>query len=302
MAPERFTSVALIGFGEVGLTLGVGLLAAGCSVTAYDLLFSDPASKPSIALKSAAVVAAASAAAAVRDAGLVISAVTAASDIDAARSVAPHIRPGAFYLDVNSVSPGTKTACAGIIGTANGRYVEAAVMTPISPKGIGSPMLLGGPHAREFIERAGPLGFAGTPFSSEIGRASATKMCRSVIIKGVESLLCESLVAARHYGVEQAVLDSLSDLLPVGDWEKTASYMVSRALEHGVRRAEEMREAAHTVQEAGIEPIMASAAAQREEWAARFYQAHRLRKNLTAMLDAMSEHRAMTAQADGRAA
>jgi 3-hydroxyisobutyrate dehydrogenase-like beta-hydroxyacid dehydrogenase len=283
----RFSRVALIGFGEVGQTLGADLVAAGCRVWTYDPLFQDAASAPSLALRRIAVARTESPELAVSKAELVISAVTAASDLDAAHSVAPHLQPGAFYLDVNSVSPGTKAACAQVIGNAGGRYVEAAVMTPIAPKRIASPMLLGGPHAHEFISRGGQLGFAGQPFAEEIGRASATKMCRSVIIKGVESLLCESLVAARHYGVEQTVLDSLSDLLPVGDWEKLACYMVSRALEHGVRRAEEMREAAQTVREAGIEPLMASATAEREQWAAAYREAHVLKNDLAAMLDAM---------------
>ena len=298
--PATFSRVALIGFGEVGQTLGADLIAWGCEVSAYDPLFAEPDSKPSIGLRSISVVAANHPAAAVSNAELVISAVTAASDVEAARAVAPHLRPGTFYLDVNSVSPGTKLACARVIGESGGRYVEAAVMTPIAPKRIASAMLLGGQHAGAFIERARPLGFAGKVFAEEIGRASATKMCRSVMIKGVESLLCESLVAARHYGVEKAVLDSLSDLLPVGDWEKLASYMVSRALEHGIRRAEEMRESAETVREAGIEPLMASATAQREEWAAQFSSAHKMRDDLTGMLDAMSTGK--RASAKGRAA
>jgi 3-hydroxyisobutyrate dehydrogenase-like beta-hydroxyacid dehydrogenase len=285
-APE-FSRIALIGFGEVGQTLGADLVAAGCHVSAFDPLFAVADSAPSRAQDSIRVAVAENPSAAVRDADLVISAVTAASDVDAARSIAPHIAPGTFYLDVNSVSPRTKVECGGVIGKAGGCYVEAAVMTPIAPKRVASPMLLGGPHAREFIARARALGFTGQPFAEEIGRASATKMCRSVIIKGVESLLCESLVAARHYGVEKVVLDSLSDLLPVGDWEKVASYMVSRALEHGVRRAEEMREAAKTVAEAGLDPLMASATAEREQWAAAFRDAHVLRHDLAAMLDAM---------------
>jgi len=300
VAAPRFSRIALIGFGEVGQTLGADLLAADCRVAAFDPLFASPESAPSRALAGIAVAAAENPCAAVRDAELVISAVTAASDLDAARAVAPHLAPGTFYLDVNSVSPRTKIECAEVIGKAGGHYVEAAVMTPIGPKRVASPMLLGGPHAQQFIARARVLGFAGQPFAGEIGRASATKMCRSVIIKGVESLLCESLVAARHYGVEKVVLDSLSDLLPVGDWEKVASYMVSRALEHGVRRAEEMREAAKTVAEAGLEPLMASATAEREQWAATYRDAHTLRHDLIAMLDAMRSDR--QSEIAGRAA
>ena len=134
MAAPEFSRIALIGFGEVGQTLGADLVAAGCRVSAFDPLFAVADSAPSRAQDIIRVAVAESPSAAVRDADLVISAVTAASDVDAARSVAPHIAPGTFYLDVNSVSPRTKVECGGVIGKAGGYYVEAAVMTPIAPK------------------------------------------------------------------------------------------------------------------------------------------------------------------------
>jgi 3-hydroxyisobutyrate dehydrogenase-like beta-hydroxyacid dehydrogenase len=181
-----------------------------------------------------------------------------------------------------------KQACAGIVEEAGGRYVEAAVMTPIAPKRIASAMLLGGPHGAAFLKRAQPLGFTGGQvFSDVVGQASATKMCRSVIIKGMEALLTESMVSARAYGVEKTVLDSLSDLLPVGDWDRLARYMISRALEHGTRRAEEMREAAQTVKEAGLAPLMAAATAERQDWAAAHRPALVHSGDLGAMLDAI---------------
>ena len=283
-----FSRIALIGFGEVGQTLGADLLAAGASVSAFDILFADPGCAPSQALSIIGVRAAKSVAEAIKDAQLVIVAVTAASDLDAAKSAAPHLPRGAFYLDVNSVSPGMKRDCAEIIDAADGRYVEAAVMTPIGPKRIASAMLLGGPHADAFIEFAAPLGFIGAKaFSPIIGQASATKMCRSVIIKGLEALLSESMLTARHYGIEKHVLDSLSDLLPVGDWDRLARYFISRTVEHGTRRAEEMRESAKTVSEAGIAPLMALATAEREDWAAAHKHALAHAGDLGAMLDAI---------------
>ena len=106
------------------------------------------------------------------------------------------------------------------------------------------------------------------------------------MIKGVEALLTESMLAARYYGVEQIVLDSLSDLLPLPEWNKTAQYMISRSLEHGARRAEEMREAARTVAEAGIAPLMSDAIAKRQDWAADYRGA--LSPDLIAMLDAVT--------------
>jgi 3-hydroxyisobutyrate dehydrogenase-like beta-hydroxyacid dehydrogenase len=281
-----FSRVALIGFGEVGQTLGADLLKAGAGVSAYDILFDTAESAPSRAVRTVSVRKGRTASDAIAGAELIVSAVTAASDVDAARSVVSGLPAGAFYVDLNSVSPATKTICARIVEEAGGRYVEAAVMTPINPRGIASPMLLGGPHAASFLERAAPLGFSAKVFSTTLGQAAAVKMCRSVIIKGVEALLTESMLAARHYGVEKPVLDSLSDLLPAGDWEKIARYFISRSLEHGVRRAEEMREAAKTVAEAAIAPLMASATAEREDWAAAFKSALG-EKELGAMLDAI---------------
>lgn len=263
-----FASAALIGLGEVGQILAADLAAAGLAdIAAYDLLLADPASKPSTS--PAPVRKCASAAEAVGGKPLIFSAVTAASDLDAARAVADAIHPGAFFLDLNSVSPGQKRKAAALINEAGGRYVEAAVMTPFPPRRIASPMLLGGPYAADFLKQASGLGLSAKVFSTEYGKASATKMCRSVIIKGVEALVTESLLSARHYGVEGDVLGSLSDLLPVGDWNRLATYLIGRSLEHGKRRAEEMREVAETVAEAGIEPWMTRACVERQEWAGR---------------------------------
>ncbi len=284
-----FSRICLIGFGEVGTTLAEDLTEAGVEdLIAYDIKFSDPNSAPSRAAPKLGVRAAANAAEAAQGAELVFCAVTAASDLDAARSVAGGIGAGAFYVDMNSASPGVKQQAAHIIDGAGGRYVEAAVMTPIHPKRIASPTLLGGAHAAEYLQRATPLGISARVTSDQVGRASATKMCRSVIVKGLESLLTESMIAARHYGVERDVLASLSDLLPIPDWERLTRYMISRALEHGARRAEEMREAAKTVQEAGLAPLMSAACAERQEWAA-LHKGALNETDLGAMLDALLE-------------
>lgn len=144
-------------------------------------------------------------------------------------------------------------------------------MSPIEPKRLASPILLGGPYARQFIKVGVVLGFtAATVFSDQVGPASATKMCRSVIIKGLEALFAESLVTARHYGVEADVIGSLQNLLQVKDWQAQAHYMISRSIEHGSRRAEEMREVAETIHDAGIEPYMSTACVSRQLWAAKF--------------------------------
>lgn len=278
-------NIALIGFGEVGQVLAMDLAPKTDRISAWDILFLNPESAPSKA--AAPIYKATGAGDAVRGASLVISAVTAAKARAAAESAANAIVNDAWYLDLNSASPGVKTRAAEIINDAGGRYVEAAVMSQIGPQRLGCPILFGGPHAGAFLPLARDLGFSGSSFfSDQYGKASAAKMCRSVMVKGVEALLTESLLSARRYGVEETVVASLSDFFPGPDWTALSKHMISRALAHGERRAEEMREAAETVKEAGLSPLMSLACAERQAKAVDF--AYALDKeSLSDMLDAI---------------
>ena len=142
-------------------------------------------------------------------------------------------------------------------------------MASVPPKRLRTPILLGGPHGAAFERVAARFDMDLTVFSTEIGRASSVKMCRSVMIKGLEALTTECMLAARHYGVEEDVLRTMGDTLPHPDWPGLARYVISRALIHGKRRAEEMREVARTVEDAGLEPLLSRAIAERQDWAWR---------------------------------
>ncbi len=257
---------AIIGFGEVGECLALDLAKGGArAITAFDIA---PAALGRAAGR-AGIDVAVSAAAAAASADIVILAVTAGSVLEAAAGLAGGLAHRPLILDVNSVSPATKRAVADRVETEGGRYVEAAIMSSIAPKGLRSPMLLGGPHTEAFIDAMRPFNTDLTAFSASIGTASSVKMCRSVMIKGLEALAIESMLSARHFGVEQHVLASLADTLPHGDWPGLVRYMIGRALQHGERRSEEMLEAAETVRQAGIEPILSTAIARRQAWAAQ---------------------------------
>ena len=273
--------VALIGFGEVGSIFAHDLQARGFSLSAWDVVF--PVAKPLMH----EVRFADSAEEAVAGAAVVICAVTAAQTLAAAQSVCAGLARDSWFVDLNSASPALKRAAASAIELAGGRYVEAAVMSPVPPKRLATPMLLGGAHAGAFLGVAAELGLSGAKFyAAELGRASAAKMCRSVMVKGIEALLIESLLSARHYRVDADVVASLSDLFPGPDWTSLAHYMISRSLEHGQRRAEEMREVAATVRDAGLSPLMSSACAERQQLAPAFASALQ-HADLASMLDAI---------------
>lgn len=264
--------VAVIGLGEVGRVFVEDLRARGVTdVAAWDTAFTDPESPAARNARELALLPCGSAREAVAGASLVVSAVTASRCVAAAEAVADGIEPGAFLFDLNSASPGHKQAARDAVESAGARYVEAALMSPIGPRRLGSPFLLGGAHAGAFLAVAGDYGIDGaTSLGGEVGVAAATKLCRSVIVKGLESLLTESLLAARALGVERDVLDSLPNILPPADWEAVAGYFMSRSVQHGERRAEEMEEAAATVEEAGVEAFMARATVERQRWSAQF--------------------------------
>jgi len=177
--------------------------------------------------------------------------------------------PGQFFLDINSVSPETKRADEAAIVKSGAAYVEAAVMAAIAPYGLKVPMLLGGKPAAELATILNPAGMKMEPVAAIVGQASAIKMCRSVMIKGIEALVVEGFLAARHYGVEDKVIASLDETFPGLNWNRQVGYMLERVLIHGRRRAAEMREAADTVAAAGLEPLMSTATARRQDLARR---------------------------------
>jgi 3-hydroxyisobutyrate dehydrogenase-like beta-hydroxyacid dehydrogenase len=267
--------VCLIGFGEAGGILGGGLAAAGHAVATFDILLADPARGPAMREKAAraGVRACASAAAAAAGARLVVSAVTAAADGDVAREAGGYLKPGQIFLDINSVSPETKRASAALVERSGADFVEAAVMAPVPPQGMKVPMLLGGARAAEVAALLNGSGMSTEAVATEIGRASAIKMCRSVMIKGVEALAVECFLTARRYGVEDRIVASLDKTFPL-DWNRLAGYLIGRVVEHGKRRAQEMREVADTVAHVGLDPLMPSATAERQDWLAALAAAH----------------------------
>jgi 3-hydroxyisobutyrate dehydrogenase-like beta-hydroxyacid dehydrogenase len=234
-----------VGFGEAAFHLAKGLREAGVKRTvAFDIHMHTPGRGEKIQARAQEtgtdLVEFPAALAAGSD--VIISAVTADQAADAAKQTAPYLTSRHIYADLNSVSPRTKQTVGNIVMGGGGRFVEIAVMGPIPPQLHKTPMLLGGASAPEFQEMFAPYGMRMDVVSTDqIGRAAAVKMFRSVIYKGLEALIFECVLA---------------------------DYMVGRVVVHGERRAREMDEVARTLEELGIEPMMAAATARRMDWAA----------------------------------
>jgi 3-hydroxyisobutyrate dehydrogenase-like beta-hydroxyacid dehydrogenase len=266
--PKRW-NVGLVGYGEVGRILAEDLRKQDVRVAAYDLkLGTDQAGALRDHAAAHGVALAACHADLSAQADLIVSAVTASQAVPVAQACAPAVKTGAWFLDFNSASPGAKRRAADLIDGNGGRYVEGAVMTSIPPTRIKVPLLLGGAGAAALAPLLVELGFNAKVASQQLGVASAVKMCRSVMIKGLEAMVIESFTTARAYGVEDAVLASLKETFPGIDWEKQGAYFFQRVIEHGRRRSEEVREVAETVREAGLTPWSAQGTAERQAWVA----------------------------------
>jgi 3-hydroxyisobutyrate dehydrogenase-like beta-hydroxyacid dehydrogenase len=261
--------IGLVGYGEVGKILAEDLRAQGVKVAAYDLKLGDDRSGPlrDHAAAQGVTLTSCHANLAARS-DFIISAVTASQTVAVAEACAGALNQGSWFLDFNSASPGAKQRAAALINGEQGRYVEGAVMTSVPPYRIKVPLLLGGPHAAELAPLINALGFDAKPASDKLGVASATKMCRSIMIKGLEAMVIESFTTARAYGVEDAVIASLQETFPSIDWEKQGAYFFQRVIEHGRRRAEEVREVAETVRDAGLTPWSAQGTAERQAFIA----------------------------------
>jgi 3-hydroxyisobutyrate dehydrogenase-like beta-hydroxyacid dehydrogenase len=257
--------LCFIGFGEAGQALASGLRDAGVqTMSAWDILFpEDGGERLREAGEKIGVRLGTSAAEAIRGADIVVSAVTAASSLEAARSAKPHLNRDQFYLDINSVSPGRKQETAQHLdGTA--RYVDVAVMAPVYPARHQTPMLLAGPYAEVIEPILTALDMRVSVAGGEIGAAAAIKMVRSVMIKGMEALTLECFLAAARAGVEDQIIASLSKSFPTLDWPKMVEYNLERMASHGTRRAAEMEQVADTLRELGVDPHMATATVARQ--------------------------------------
>jgi 3-hydroxyisobutyrate dehydrogenase-like beta-hydroxyacid dehydrogenase len=298
--PDQGTTMAdgkptlcFIGFGEAGQAIASGLRETGVErVAAWDILFPHAdgerlkRSGDAIGVRCAS-----SAAEAVRGADIIVSAVTAAASIDAAQSVKEHMTGKPFFLDINSVSPSRKQKTAKLVG-GGARYVDVAVVAAIYPARHQTPLLLAGPDAEAATATLQALDMRVTIAGAEIGAAAAIKMVRSVMIKGIEALTLECFLAAARAGVVDEVAASLKNNYPGLDWSQVIPYNLERMASHGERRAAEMEEAAATLRELGVEPLMTAATVKHQRHMGQIgtQQSVRgvLKKDRTAMLSAIS--------------
>ena len=259
----------LIGFGEAGRIIGGALAASGVDLAVHDRVLLDPGR--GAAVREAVTAAGATPVddlAAFADRDVVVSLVTPATAVPAAQGYAPHARDGALYLDLNSTAPDAKQEIAALLGDV--RVVDG-VMTGggITLDAHRIPISLAGPDAAEAAELLTGAGLNAAVVGEEIGAAAALKMLRSVVIKGMEGLWVEALLAARARGVVEPLLAMIEETLDRYSARDFATMLVTTHVAHAGRRQVEVRMSRDTVAGTGVPPLLSDGIVARYERDAR---------------------------------
>ncbi len=253
-------SIAFIGFGEASAAFA-GCLSGNARFQAggYDKKLNTDRASITDRFSKHGIQCFQSARLAVQNADIVISLVTADQATTAAHS-ANGLKKNCLFIDGNSCSTKTKLMNADIVTRAGGCYVDLAIMAPVRPDLKKVAMLVCGEHAADAHKFLSNLGLNSRVIDGDIGTAASIKMIRSIAIKGLEALVAECTIAGVRAGVDDQVFASLDKTFPGFGWADRSAYMLERMLNHGARRAAEMKEVAKTIQDLGMPNHMSCAA------------------------------------------
>lgn len=254
--------LVFIGFGEAAYHIASGLKAEGLTdLGAYDRNAADPQLGGLIQQRAAEVgVKLFESLESAYQAGEFIACLTSAnSALAVAKSVISQLKAGQVYIDMNSAAPTVKAEIAQIPHNEGVMFCDAAVMGTVPGNKHKVPMFLAGNGAAKFAAAFSQYGMKLTVLDAQAGGASAIKMFKSVIMKGLPQLMFESFEAAVKYGVLNTLVDSLASSLNGKTVEQLADTFTARTMIHAARRSEEMQDVVATLENLGVDAAMSKA-------------------------------------------
>ena len=247
-------NICFVGFGEAGEALSGGFKSQ--SPVAWDQKLSSKMFGFRERIQSAGFQPASSLEDGLVGIDWVVSLVTADQAAIACEQVCSSIRSEFTYLEMNSCSPGTKRSNARMVTDAGGVLADVAIMSPVNPSRLDTPLLVSGPSAADCVNFLNHFGYNASLCGPDVGQASALKMTRSIMIKGMEALSAECFLTAQRLGIQPEIVASLTKSFDGLDWLRRGGYNLERMSRHGIRRAAEMREVVATIQETGLSADM----------------------------------------------
>ncbi len=159
----------------------------------------------------------------------------------ALKKIHKHLRPDHLYVDASTNSAAAMEKAAAIVGDS-ARFVDASIMGPVDLMGMKAPIVASGPHAAAFRELMTPHGMVINVVGSQAGDASAMKLIRSVLMKGLAAILLETMEAAQRRNILDAVIEDCSVTFNDIPFQKIIRRYVGGTAVHCERRIHEMKE------------------------------------------------------------
>jgi 3-hydroxyisobutyrate dehydrogenase-like beta-hydroxyacid dehydrogenase len=254
--------IGFIGFGEAAYHISQGLKSDGVThILAYDK-FANEGPQGALVRQRAAetgVELQASLQQLVAKSDVIFSMVSANVAASIARESANFLGPGKIYADLNSAGPETKVLAAEIVAPTGALFVDGAVMGKVPGLGHKVPTLVSGQGAQALIEAMQPYGMNLSLVPGEAGKASLSKMLRSIFMKGLVALLLETVIAGRKYRLEDDLLESIQETMTAGPFMEVVHGLISRGVIHAERRAHEMDEVIATLDSMQVDSTMSRA-------------------------------------------
>lgn len=251
---------AFIGFGEVSYYMAQGLGEEGVhGIRAFDpAVGNDGPVAQTIRNRMAemGVTPVATVAELLKEARLVITAVPAKFNEDAARSALPFMRDDILYVDVTSCSPLIKEKLANEFAAKGFRYVDSAMLGALPNDRHTVPMCCSGDGAKDWVETITPWNMKAQLLDGPAGLGSKVKLTRSAFMKGLQALCDESFLLARKLGLEESLLDSLKGTFAKEPVEKMFPRFMCADAVHAERRMHEAAESMALMEEVGVVPAV----------------------------------------------
>ncbi len=254
--------LVLIGFGEAAYNIAIGLKSEGLTdIGAYDVNATNPQLGEMIQkrAKEADVKLFDSLENAYQSGKFIASLTSAKVAVNVAESIIPHLTEKQVYVDMNSAAPTIKADIARIPHAEGVKFCDAAVMGTVPGNKHKVPMFLAGEGAKDFEREFSQYGMKLTVLDAEAGGASAIKMFKSVVMKGIPQLMFESFEAAQNYGVLDTLVKSLSSSINGKTVEQLADNFIARTMIHASRRSAEMKDVVATLESLGVDASMSKA-------------------------------------------
>jgi 3-hydroxyisobutyrate dehydrogenase-like beta-hydroxyacid dehydrogenase len=288
--------LGFIGFGEAAFHISGGLHEEGVSqVLAFDIMATDNSLGPLIRKRAetAHVKLVPSMQEMLGTVEIVFCATSAKYALAIAGEARDFLRTGQLYADLNSASPKVKQEINAIIGPTGALFVDTAVMELVPPHRHKVPMAVSGSGARQFEQMLRPYGMNITFINERAGSSSTIKMLRSIFVKGLTSLLLETLSASRKAGVEREIMASISKTIGEQPFETLVNLLLTRTSVAAERRVAEMDDVISTLQEMGLDSTASRATQAKLQALAdldiRTRFGHKMPEHYTQVLDAVIE-------------